>query len=72
MSFYIYEKRKSPSRTCTECGWATDEGYLHEDSGNTYCTTDCLNKAFTQEEQDVLSLDELFWTEWHDEMGVAE
>lgn len=59
-------------RTCTECGWEMSEGYYHEDSGSTYCTTDCLNKAFTQKEQSAMSIDELFWTDWHYEVeGLA-
>lgn len=59
-------------RTCTECGWEMDEGYLHEDSGSTYCQTFCLNQAFTEKELGAMSIDELFWTDWHDEVGVTE
>ncbi|BAQ11335.1 hypothetical protein OXB_2864 [Bacillus sp. OxB-1] len=59
-------------RTCSQCGWEMSEGFLHEDSGNTYCTTDCLNKEFSAVEREAMSVDELFWTDWHYEKAVAK
>lgn len=70
-SFYIYETQHNESaRKCKSCGRGMDEGYLHEESGNTYCTRDCLDKRLTQTEQDAMTIDELFWTDWHDELEV--
>lgn len=53
-------------RICKGCGWKMDEGYLHESSGETYCSKKCLDKLFTQEELDAMTIDELFHTTWYD------
>ena len=74
MSFYVYEtlaKPKAP-RTCTACGQGMGEGYLHEESGSTYCKITCLDTAFTKKEQEAMYIHELFWRDWHDEVeGLA-
>lgn len=57
-------------RRCKGCGWKMDEGYLHEASGETYCSKICLDKLFKQEDQDAMTIDELFWTTWHDEVVI--
>ena len=75
MSFYVYETQAEikPSRTCYECNAPMMDGYLHDISGDTYCSSDCLDKAIPNAEQiDLLIAGILFWTTWYDEVEVAE
>lgn len=82
MSFYVYETQTIPNepqanadesaRTCIKCGWGMDEGFLHELSGSTYCSVACLDNDISLAQQEGMTLDDLFWTDWHDEMEVAE
>ncbi len=75
MSFYVYETQAEikPSRTCDECNAPMIVGYLDDISGDTYCSSDCLDKAIPGPEQAELLINGiLFWTTWYDEVGVAE
>lgn len=68
----LMAKKLIMPRHCKACDEGMDEGYLDENSDEAYCTTDCLNKAFTQKELDAISTDELFWTDWYDEVEYLE
>ncbi|WP_342538482.1 hypothetical protein MKY15_20780 [Sporosarcina sp. FSL K6-1540] len=75
MSFYVYETQTIPNesaRTCIKCGWGMDEGFLHEPSGSTYCSVACLDNDISLAQQEEMTLDDLFWTDWHNEVEVAE
>jgi len=47
-----------------------DEGYLHEESGSTYCRLKCAldDSGDPDGFANDLETGELFWTTWHDEV----
>lgn len=69
MSFYVFETRAKRQRKCIECDKPMIEGYIEEDTGRTWCTTSCLRKVFTEQEQEEAYIEEgggLYWTAWHE------
>ena len=67
-SFYVLETRVEHAHTCDICRKGMNEGYLHEQSGGTYCSKGCLTEEFTEKAIARFGLGEIFWTEWHDEV----
>lgn len=56
-------------RTCECCDRGMNEGYLHEEVGATYCSTDCLLKVFEMVvAKSLLDEKEIFYTNWYDEV----
>ena len=52
-------------RVCDCCGNLMWEGHYVDEDYEYYCSDECLNKAFTKEEQEQLyEQDLLWWTEW--------
>ena len=56
---------KDSLRQCDCCGSLMWEGHYVDEDYEYYCSDECLNKAFTKEEQEQLyEQDLLWWTEW--------
>lgn len=61
-------------RTCTVCNEEMHEGYLNEETGDTYCSASCLDQALIGMSQVIEAMDEdeldeshIFWTAWDEE-----
>lgn len=68
-SFYVYETKVKHARTCEVCGGGMNDGYLHEETSITYCSTYCVTRQISVNEfLQALKDEELFWTTWHDEV----
>lgn len=59
-------------RVCSVCGGLMEEGWLDEDSGDTYCSEECVKKAngwsdedFNEWSRNWTDCDPLFWTQWY-------
>lgn len=52
-------------RICSECGSVMEDGFFVEPS-EYYCSDDCLNKHYTEEEyQKMHDDDNAYWTQWY-------
>jgi hypothetical protein len=57
-------------RKCSECSTEMMEGFVIDGGIDYYCSNECLNKHYTQEEwQDIYNdgNSDSYWTEWEDE-----
>lgn len=61
-------------RTCTVCNAEVTEGYLNEETSDTYCSAYCLDRALIGMSQTIEAMDEdeldeshIFWTTWEDD-----
>ena len=55
-------------RICNVCGAKMTFGYVIDDGLEYYCSDECLNYAYSEEEWDELCQDDRgYWTEWDDE-----
>lgn len=72
--FYVLEKQFKHARSCDVCNEGMSEGYLDENSGETYCSYECLSKNNLQLEQldYEISIGAIFWTDWHGGVGYVE
>lgn len=59
------EQEQKASHVCCVCGRIIDEGYFNEDTGDCYCSDECLLKEISWDEYEE-AYDEgyMFWTEW--------
>lgn len=72
-SFYIYETQYEHPRTCEVCEKGIDEGYLQEDSGYTFCTTECVIKLYgIKDSVEMTREGSLFYTDWYDDMEALK
>lgn len=72
-SFYVLETRVEHVRTCHVCEKGMNQGYLHEQSGSTFCTGKCAAEVFGVKPLIKMMKDEeLFWTEWYDDLEDDE
>lgn len=53
-------------RYCSHCGKHHEEGYYSENTFMYFCSEECLNAEYTEEEiQEERESEYLFWTEWY-------
>lgn len=53
-------------RYCDHCGKHHEEGYYSEDTSLYFCSDECLEAEYTQEEiEEERERETLFWTEWY-------
>lgn len=72
-SYYVYETKYKNPRTCRVCGKGIAEGYLDELESECFCSKECLHKIYKADAVEAFIEDGLvFWTEWYDEIEVAE
>lgn len=71
MSFYIYETHQEKhARTCGTCKRGMDQGYLFEETGETFCDALCASRGLRGSLK-LVHEGRLFWTDWHDEVECA-
>lgn len=67
MSFYVWETRFKHARNCDFCSNGINDGYLHEETGLTFCSFYCSTKHFGQADAIKLKISgNMFWTEWEE------
>lgn len=71
MSFYVFETLYQHARKCKFCEIGMSEGYLHDLSDETFCSTDCAEATYPDMD-DLMAEGNLFWTSWYDEVEVLE
>lgn len=55
-------------RICTCCGKQMDSGYCIGDGEEYFCSDECLNAYYSEEEyEQMCQEDYAYWTEWFDE-----
>ena len=61
----MFNEYEDSLRQCDCCGNLMCEGHYVDEDYEYYCSDECLNKAFTKEEQEQLYEQNLLWlTEW--------
>lgn len=67
-SFYVYETQHRHNQGCDTCKKGMVEGYLFEETGETFCSVLCASLIHGARGSAKL-IDEglLFWTTWYDE-----
>lgn len=64
MGAWYYVEKEEP-RVCSECGKEMTEGYCIENGLEYYCSADCLDKHYSEEEwADLYATGDSYYTEW--------
>lgn len=69
---YFTKEIGTPSaRVCTHCNKGMNEGYLLEESSETFCSEKCFQKEHTDDYQNYIRGEEIYWTNWEPEACIT-
>lgn len=67
IEFITEPEIKNVSRKCSDCGKEMSRGYYFEETGEYYCSDECMHEHYSEEEYNaVYDDDKAYWTEWED------
>ena len=63
---HIVKISEEEYRVCTACGELMQEGYCIDDGAEYFCSDDCLNSYYSEEEYlELCEQDSAYWTTWY-------